>query len=490
MSPGSSLRGTVFNLVNSMIGGGILALPFAVAQSGLILGTSLIGLVALLTDISAYFIVYVADATRTKSFDAMAEALYGPRCGTLLHVTVFLQTLGCCAGYVVILGDMLPSAMEFLDAPSFLRDRATVLLTVGATMLLPLACLKSMSALSCVSFLCLLMILIFTTALFSMGTGIIDVSLPSDGPPRLYPEGAVATLAQAPCILFAYICHMNIPILYGELRRQRLEGVVSKYTTKRGKMMMAMHVSVLICVSVYLIGAVGGYMAFKNRIAHDVLLNLKNDTFVLAPYIKMAYALVIVCSYPIMSFSCAESFHGLLWEAKVIGDTINVFDLMSPFSPRGFESPDSPSVPSPFRGQNVLESETHLLGPAPYDPVPKKVIKKPGDCLRYLEVACVVSTTLFIGIAVPDVSIVFGLTGGVCCSSLMYIFPSMFYLKVKRNESAYASGLELPPFAGDHGVDGFEGLGGRCIAHALFWGGLTIAIASTTVVILQTMSGR
>merc|ERR1719265_1229552 len=122
LSPGSSWRGTIFNLVNSMIGGGILGLPFAVQQCGLVLGVLLIGFIAVLTDLSAYMVVYVCDATRTKSLDTMANVLYGSQFGTLLNVTIFLNNLGSCSGYVVILGDLLPSAMQFLDAPAFLQE--------------------------------------------------------------------------------------------------------------------------------------------------------------------------------------------------------------------------------------------------------------------------------------------------------------------------------------------------------------------------------
>lgn len=485
LSPGSSWRGTIFNLVNSMIGGGILGLPFAVQQCGLVLGVLLIGFIAILTDLSAYMVVYVCDATRTKSLDTMANVLYGSQFGTLLNVTIFLNNLGSCSGYVVILGDLLPSAMQFLDAPAFLQERANIMIAVGATVLLPLASLKSMSALSNVSLVCFFMILIFVATLFCMGAGIIDVSKPDDAPLVWDPQGPVATLRQAPCIFFAYICHMNIPILYGELRRQRLMDIDSKYKTKRSKMMMAMHISVLTCFVVYLVGAVFGYIAFRDRVEHDVLLNLTNDTFVLAPYIKLAYAVVIICSYPIMSFSCVESVHGLMYQLKLVGQSFLEVALMSPaWSPRGEQ------VAEGFRKVNILETEAHLLAPGPYEPAPQKKIPQPSSRLRFIEVCATVATTLFIGIAVPDVSVVFGLTGGICCSCLMYIFPALFYLKVKHDERSLnvdAFGLETTAVS-EAGTDCFQTCG-WFVAQGFFWGGLAVAVGSTTLVVMELMGG-
>lgn len=488
LSHGSSLRGTMFNLINSMIGGGILSLPFAMEECGLVLGIALIIGVALMTDLAAWMLLYASDATRENSYAGVAEALYGRWLGVVVDITVFLNNLGSCMGYVVIIGDLLPSFMSFVDGPALLKDRAGMTIILGITVLFPLASLKSMSALSYVSLLCLCMIATFVVSLFVMGAGIIDVSEPYDGPPHLYPPDTTAMVAQVPVIFFAFICHQNIPILYGELRRQSFEEVDSKFRTKRGKMMYAMHVSVFVCAVVYLIGAVSGYVAFKGRTAHDVLVNLQYRTFFLAPYVKLAYSIVIICSYPIMSLSCASSFHRLLWLAKVVRPSSRA-DAIGGIDPMTLASPMDMRSPGPWADRTLMPQELHLQQPPVYERPAKEEVPPPQGILRLLEVAFIVGTTLLFAIAVPDVSIVFGLTGGVCCSSIMYIFPAMFYLRVKSDEAEDLASSDsfFVQYSHESAVDGLQHRGGKFLGHVLLWGGISVAIGSTTIIIMQTL---
>jgi hypothetical protein len=56
----SGLLGTSSNLVNSIVGAGIIGIPYALRQSGLVVGLLLIVLVAYLTDKSLRIIIEVA----------------------------------------------------------------------------------------------------------------------------------------------------------------------------------------------------------------------------------------------------------------------------------------------------------------------------------------------------------------------------------------------------------------------------------------------
>jgi hypothetical protein len=56
----SGLLGTSSNLVNSIVGAGIIGIPYAMRQSGIVVGLILIVLVAYLTDKSLRIIIEVA----------------------------------------------------------------------------------------------------------------------------------------------------------------------------------------------------------------------------------------------------------------------------------------------------------------------------------------------------------------------------------------------------------------------------------------------
>merc|ERR1712176_1395637 len=132
----------------------------------------------------------------------------------------------------------------------------------------------------------------------------------------------VAILGQLPVLLFAYSCHMYVPILYRELRKQKFEERDSKFSSKRDKMMFAMHTSFFLVFAVYAGAASAGYIAFRDRPAHDILQNFIPRKFALSSYVKAFYSITIICSYPVMCFSGAASLHRLLWHCS--GDASDV----------------------------------------------------------------------------------------------------------------------------------------------------------------------
>lgn len=513
LTEGNSLRGTVFNLVNSMVGGGVLSLPFAMSETGVVSGALCLLLVASLADITVWMLIYCVDATRERSYARVAEVLYGRWLGVFVDLIVFLNNLGTCIGYVVIIGDLVPPFFVFVDAPAQFQDRTLVM----GSMALPLLCmssLKSLGALRHVSLLCLLMIVLFLATLVAMGSGYINVTEPTDAPANIFEFAPPSTLmSQLPVLFFAYICHQNVPILYGELRRQKTTTVDSQFSTKRDKMMTAMHVSALVCAVAYLCAGIGGYLAFRARTKTDILVNFEFHSFAVAPYVKLSYAIVIFCSYPIMAFSCVASFHRLAWYTRFAfgdccaprGDYLKLGSEprdapASPTSPvwSGSASPGAWSPTSPLwsPGQGLqrirhsaaelfsspyrLPGEAYLQTKARYTPAERKKVPHASRTVHLIEVASIVLVTVVVGILVPDISVVFGLTGGICCSTIMYVFPGMMYVKVKRDE---AKERDLDDDSDKRPSGGLRGqwLGWACLSF-----GLTVGTCSTFLIVRQT----
>jgi amino acid permease len=67
LTEGTSLRGTAFNLMNTILGAGILGLPHAAEQAGIIVAALMLILVALLQDLSAWMLLVSVDATKQVS---------------------------------------------------------------------------------------------------------------------------------------------------------------------------------------------------------------------------------------------------------------------------------------------------------------------------------------------------------------------------------------------------------------------------------------
>jgi len=549
LTEGSSLKGTVFNLANTMIGSGVLGLPFAIQQCGILSGVVLLLLVAICSDLTGWMLLYCVDATQQGSYAMVAEVLLGHRFGILVDVVVFMNIIGTCSSYIVIVGDLIPPFMTLINAPALLQDRTSLLLTAALCILLPLSSLRSLGALRYISLACLATIFALVCILVSMAVGVIPVSRPTDPAPRLGTYDAATFLGQLPVFLFAFNCHMNVPILYRELRRQTFHEIDSKFASKRNKMMLGLHVSFFIVFLVYSVAASAGYLAFRDRTAHDILRNFEPQIFFLASYVKFFYSMTIVCSYPIMCFSGASSFHRLLWQAAgCFGDCTESpriaarRSIMFRFMRFGSKYPDQLSSPPPSPGllssppmspvyaplnsawsdtgetedmgttgssvefdltylgrQISLNSKSGkasqacrdnldaslLLQPkgsyrlSSYEPTSELTAAEklrtempaPSQLSHFVEVCVIISITLTVGIVLPDVSVVFGFTGSITCSLLMFGFPGLFYLKVKAKEIDHSGS-----------VCSF----GQVLGHAFAWAGLLISIVSTVLIASQT----
>ena len=66
--------GTV-NLIKTIIGAGILGLPFAFARSGILIFVLVFLMVAFISWLSLMYLIYVADATRIYTLGAVCRSL-------------------------------------------------------------------------------------------------------------------------------------------------------------------------------------------------------------------------------------------------------------------------------------------------------------------------------------------------------------------------------------------------------------------------------
>jgi amino acid permease len=75
----NKVKGSMFTMTVAIIGVGILALPYAVKQAGLILGLILILLGAIVTNFSLRLLLISADFAQARSFMDLARATGGNR---------------------------------------------------------------------------------------------------------------------------------------------------------------------------------------------------------------------------------------------------------------------------------------------------------------------------------------------------------------------------------------------------------------------------
>lgn len=113
---GASFSGAVFNLATTIIGAGIMALPATMKILGLVLGITMIVVMAFLTDASIEFLLRFSKAGKNRSYGGLMGGSFGNPGRILLQVAVLVNNIGVLIVYMIIIGIVI---LVFIDSDNF-----------------------------------------------------------------------------------------------------------------------------------------------------------------------------------------------------------------------------------------------------------------------------------------------------------------------------------------------------------------------------------
>jgi len=402
-----SIALSVFNMMNLVIGGGVIGLPFAAAQFGYVGFTLSIFTVVCIACITQYF--NLSAAQRLERIDpliipgyeelgylAAGNKVWGKR---VVSAIVMFHTFTCCCAYSFVIrkecGPILARLINLLSGEStvdlaMLRSAGTIegrwyldeKILVGlfiAFIITPLACLRNVKNLGYTSAIAIFAIIFFVVTVITQQEFAAD-QCPLEYPPgcthcpedeqecqahpfRLSPD-AIYSL---PTLLFSFECHGTMLPIYCDLRRK-----------SKGKMMKIILASLLLVVTVYTITAVFGYLSFFNHVNSEFLLMFEYLNFddvstkIQVVVAKFMMVLVVTFSAPLFCFVLRKSIF------------LNVF-------------PD--------------EEPEFIAGKYHYG------------------VTVVIMAFIYaIVVSVEDLKIFFAMGGQISATNLMIVFPSLFFI--------------------------------------------------------------
>jgi len=141
----ASLSLTVGNFLNSIVGAGIIGIPFSLRHTGLLAGLFLLVLVGYLTAFSVKLIIGLGRQLECDNYESLAMKIFGRRGFTTVSLFMALLGFGAMIAYMVVIGDVVP---HLLGVEKSTTARVMSIIVVSATTMLPLALLKSMASLS------------------------------------------------------------------------------------------------------------------------------------------------------------------------------------------------------------------------------------------------------------------------------------------------------------------------------------------------------
>ena len=100
----SSTFSCYINLLNTIIGSGVLGLPYAVGYSGLVLGIILIIFFGALNIFSCHLLTLCAAKVSPPASFYNVTANSVPKLTFMIDFAVALQSFGVCASYLIVIG--------------------------------------------------------------------------------------------------------------------------------------------------------------------------------------------------------------------------------------------------------------------------------------------------------------------------------------------------------------------------------------------------
>lgn len=146
----ATIPNEVFNLVKGIVGSGVLSLPYGIAvygnaPSAVLPATILIALMGVISAYTFGLIGRVCQATNTQSYSDAWDATVGKSTSSIIAFSCFFDCFAGCLSYSMILADTFVNLLEFAG---YSITRTQSLLGVTGLVLTPLCFLKNLSSLA------------------------------------------------------------------------------------------------------------------------------------------------------------------------------------------------------------------------------------------------------------------------------------------------------------------------------------------------------
>ncbi|XP_048575593.1 putative sodium-coupled neutral amino acid transporter 10 isoform X2 [Nematostella vectensis] len=357
----------VFNLVNSIVGVSVLAIPFCFHECGVLLGALVMLSSAWITKKSCLLLLTAAQMARRRSYESLAHHSYGALGKLAVEASIIGLCFGTLCAFHVIIGDLAPlvfSNLFGLQAGNSSRTIVMMVLSIGIG--LPLALMRNISSLAAVSAMSLIFYAGFVTqTIFSAIPHLMEGHW-KDHINFWRPVGVLRCL---PIFSLSFSCQTQLFVLYDSLPEPSVK-----------KMEEVINTGINIASFVYLsVGSMCYVTFYDTGVTGDVLINYGNSF--LAQVLKTGFVMSVIVSIPLIAFPMRASINSLLFPSQTAG------------------------------------TENMPGGPG-YMPQNRFVIIT-------VSAVCI---TLLIGILIPEIEFVLGVTGATMGTLIAFIIPSLMFL--------------------------------------------------------------
>ncbi|KAI3618569.1 hypothetical protein CBS9595_002932 [Malassezia furfur] len=288
-------EGTV-NMANSILGAGIVGLPYSMRESGFVAGVVLLLGIALLTDWTIRLIVLNAKLSGRSTYIDIMEHCFGHHGKLAVSLFQFVFAFGGMCAFCVVVGDTIPNVLSSVFPAirnTFLSNRQFVIVVCTMAISFPLSLYRNIENLSKASAVALVSMVFIIIAVVVRGPA-MPAELKGDPSLRFTLVHPAKIIRSISVISFAFVCHHNSLLIYGSLKEPSMD----KFKT-------ITHYSTLIAAVAALSMSVAGYWSFEDKTLSNVLNNFpQTDTVV--NIARFCFGLNMFTTLPLECFVCRE----------------------------------------------------------------------------------------------------------------------------------------------------------------------------------------
>lgn len=432
LKPGSR-RASTLTVITSMVGGGTLALPYAMERAGLAMTIFYFLLTMFMCAWSAYALILIGSLTNAHSYYDIALFFFGKRWAVFVELLIVANLALAGVAYMTMVKNLLPKALVILvhksdewDSPEFLLPM------VAALIIAPLALMKRVSALrytSLVGFTLILYLTVTTIVKYFQycnepyGFGCFETTQEHESvwDNAVLVGGIRGHLYTIPVIISSMAAHPTVLPIYIELHKR-----------SPGEMWRVILIGLSITTVIYIVLSVFGYFTFLDKTRPNYLLNdYHHDTSI----IIAAIGLCLVCSLaiPLMMHAARRSITTLVMpKMNTMIQTPLLNDNYGPTDPES--SPESGEEGIGTLAKRLVDTPD-LAFAKRRDPrevkraAPKAALPTWAHWLITLGLIALCTT---VALFMENIGVVLAFLGASTLPMCCYIFPAICIVKLKK----------------------------------------------------------
>lgn len=387
------VRQSIFTLVQTAIGGGVLTISYMMRLVGLSLGAALLTVSGLIAFFSMDILMRGAVQRRVGTFAGLLVSLLGPSSGIFLDAALFLYGTGSMVAYFIFLGDFLPSIATSLNGglPVWASSNDALrrfCLLASLLVVTPLALPRQLSALRYVTPVAFVALLYTVTVVVCKAPALHMRNVGEDGFGNIVEVNVDWNIFQAFSItVFAYNCHLNVVPVAAELQSasdRRISKICFRVAASQWLF--------------YVIIAIGGYLSFLAATTQDLLESYGNgDRFMMASRILLSCTILVGIPVNVN---------------PTVGSLLNLIDAAAAATSTG-------------DGRGLDGNETAAGRPYPCN----------RGGLRHLLTLLCLALQVTVAILVPKVAVVIGYLGATVGTLMMMVIPALVLSRTSLGES-------------------------------------------------------